>query len=65
MNLMTLIRLLVLLVIMWTVVSLSAGALGVGIHGAPELTFFLPRPASRTPCPSRSLMPQAKWDIDC
>ena len=30
MNLMTLIRLLVLLVITWTVVSLSAGALGVG-----------------------------------
>lgn len=45
MNLMTLIRLLVLLVIMWTVVSLSAGALGVGIHDVPELTFFLPRPA--------------------
>ncbi len=45
MNLMTLVRLLVLLVIGWTVVSLGAGALGVGLDDAQEPTFFLPRPA--------------------
>jgi hypothetical protein len=45
MNLMTLVRLLVLVVIGWTVVSLGAGALGVGSARAPEPTFFLPRRA--------------------
>ena len=43
MNLMTLVRLLVLVVIGWTVASLGARALGVGVAGAPEPTFFLPR----------------------
>jgi hypothetical protein len=45
MNLMTLVRLLVAVVVGWTAVSLSAGVLGVIVHQAPEQTFFLPRPA--------------------
>jgi hypothetical protein len=45
MNLMTLVRLLVAVVVGWTAVSLSAGVLGVVVHQAPEQTFFLPRPA--------------------
>ena len=45
MNLMTLVRLLVVIVVGWTAVSLSAGVLGVVVHQAPDSTFFLPRPA--------------------
>ena len=45
MNLMNLVRLLVLLVIGWTVAALGAGVLGVGEHGSAGSVFFTPRPS--------------------
>jgi hypothetical protein len=45
MNLMTLVRLVVVLVIGWTVVALGAGALGVGERESAGLTFFVPGPS--------------------
>jgi hypothetical protein len=45
MNLMTFVRLVVLLVIAGTVLSLSAGVLGVGGHESSASTFFVPRPS--------------------
>lgn len=45
MNLTTLVRLLVVLTVGWTAVSLGAGALGVISRESREATFFLPRPA--------------------
>ena len=62
MNLMTLVRLLVLVVIGWTVVSLGARALGVGVAGAPEPTFFLPRRRSRMRCRLVNPVRRVKWD---
>jgi hypothetical protein len=55
MNLMTLVRLLVLVVVGWTVISLSAGALGVGQANAPEPTYFLPRRALEDAMPDGQL----------
>ena len=52
MNLMTLVRLLVLLVIGWTVVALGAGVLGVGRTWFCRVdVLHCPVHRSRTPCP--------------
>jgi len=45
MNLMTLIRLPVLIAIGWTVVAMSAGVLGVGAGATASPTYFIPRPS--------------------
>ena len=45
MNLMTLVRLLVLLVVGWTVVALGAGVLGVGTNDHAAPTFYVPNPS--------------------
>jgi hypothetical protein len=45
MNLMTLVRLLVLFVIGWTVVALGAGVLGVGTNDHAGATFYIPDPS--------------------
>jgi hypothetical protein len=44
-NLMTLVRLLVLVVVGWTVVALGAGVLGVGANDHATPTFYVPNPS--------------------
>ena len=45
MNLMTLVRLLVLLVLAWIVVALGVGVLGVGTNESTGATFYVPTPS--------------------
>jgi hypothetical protein len=51
MNLMTFVRLLVLLVIGWTVLAVGAGMLGVGAHESSGSMYFLPRPSLQDALP--------------
>ena len=60
MNLMTFVRLLVLVVIGGTAISLGAGALGVGQVDAPDPTFFLARRALEDAMPDGQLDPTGK-----
>jgi hypothetical protein len=51
MNLMTLVRLLVLVMIGWTVLALGAGVLGIGAHDSSGSMFFSPRPSLQDALP--------------